>query len=334
MLLYAWDALEEQHLVDLEAEGFTSLADMFASVLANGTVQLIKRGLDRGYRTHQADVVGVRGKLLIDETVKRALRSRAAVHCAFDELTPDVLHNSIVRSTLASLYSVHGLDPDLRGRLATLQQRLEGVPYVTLSPRVFNMVQVHRNNAFYRFLLGVCRIVYDSVIPEEVSGRVRFRNFLRDRRRMALLFQRFVRNFYHHEQERYAVSSPRIEWFGTDGTAEDLALLPSMATDIVLRSEQAAQLIDTKYYFQAFQHYRGRKRVRSSHLYQMMSYLTNLRPNFPATLELRGMLLYPAVSEHFNIRLRVQGYPVVVRSINLNQPWAGLRNDMLELLAT
>jgi len=47
LLCYAWDKLEEKEIVDVEPLDSTSLADLFARVLINGTNHLLKRGFDR-----------------------------------------------------------------------------------------------------------------------------------------------------------------------------------------------------------------------------------------------------------------------------------------------
>ena len=49
LLCYAWDKLAERDVVAVDAIDSTSLADLFARVLINGTNHLLKRGFDRGY---------------------------------------------------------------------------------------------------------------------------------------------------------------------------------------------------------------------------------------------------------------------------------------------
>ena len=108
MLCYAWDKLEEQHLVDIDPETSTSLVDLFARVLVNGVAHLLKRGLDRGYVRHEEEMRTLRGKIQLDPTLKRNLLIRGEAACAFDELSYDVLHNRILNANTVEfdLYDV------------------------------------------------------------------------------------------------------------------------------------------------------------------------------------------------------------------------------------
>ena len=48
LLCYAWDKLAERDIVDVQPIDQTTLTDLFAQVLINGTHHLVKRGFDRG----------------------------------------------------------------------------------------------------------------------------------------------------------------------------------------------------------------------------------------------------------------------------------------------
>ena len=114
LLCYAWDHFEEKDVVRLdELEKLERVHDLLGKVLAEGTFRLIRRGIDRGYRDVHENLAGVRGKIVMGETVKRALRARGQVACNFEEMSHDVLHNRILRSTLRSLMRL----PDLHSKV-------------------------------------------------------------------------------------------------------------------------------------------------------------------------------------------------------------------------
>ena len=101
LLCYAWEHVEESDVVRLDEVGeLERVHDLLGKVLAEGTFRLIRSGIDRGYREVSEDIAGIRGKIDVGETVKRALRSRGQVACTFEEMSHDVLHNRILRSTL------------------------------------------------------------------------------------------------------------------------------------------------------------------------------------------------------------------------------------------
>ncbi|MFC1662351.1 restriction endonuclease, partial [Gemmatimonadota bacterium] len=101
LLCYAWRHMEESDVVEVQELGkLNRVQDLLGKVLAEGTFQLLRRGIDRGYHEVEEDLAGIRGKLAISEMAKRALRARGRAACVFEELTHDVHHNRILRSTL------------------------------------------------------------------------------------------------------------------------------------------------------------------------------------------------------------------------------------------
>jgi 5-methylcytosine-specific restriction enzyme subunit McrC len=329
LLCYAWDVLPESHIVEVGIDDADTGQDLLARVLVNGVTHLRRRGLMREYRTCEESVAGVRGKLLLSETLKQNLLAQARTRCGFDELNADALPNQIVKATLRLVGTATGLNARLRSDVAGLYHSLGGITDVTLSGPVFGRVQLHRNIGFYRLLLNVCRFIYEQVIPEEGTTRRVFRDFVRHDDQMGRLFQKFVLNFFRREQSEYRVDSPQIDWQVSAESVDALAWLPLMQTDVVLRSALHTVIIDTKFYREAFQSRFSQSKIRSEHLYQIVSYTQN----WPAGAALtQGTLLYPTVRQHFDFQYRIQGLPIRVCSVDLNQPWTGIRTALLALL--
>ena len=66
-----------------ELEELEGVHDLLGRVLAQGTFRLIRRSIDRGYRDVREDLSGIRGKIAVAETAKRALRARGQVTCDY-----------------------------------------------------------------------------------------------------------------------------------------------------------------------------------------------------------------------------------------------------------
>jgi hypothetical protein len=91
LLCYAWDKLAEKEVVDVDPIDSTSLADLFASVLINGTNHLLKRGFDRGY-VHEHEWMGrLRGRICFQEAIRTNAVRTGRLPCDFDELSYNVL---------------------------------------------------------------------------------------------------------------------------------------------------------------------------------------------------------------------------------------------------
>ena len=135
LLCYAWSHVDEQDVVRLEElEGLERVQDLLGKVLAEGTFRLIRRGIDRGYRDVREDLAGIRGKIAVGETAKRALRARGQVTCDFEELSHDVLHNRILRSTLGLLLRLPDLHSTVRAEVRNAYTKLDGVRCSPVEP--------------------------------------------------------------------------------------------------------------------------------------------------------------------------------------------------------
>jgi 5-methylcytosine-specific restriction enzyme subunit McrC len=241
-------------------------------------------------------------------------------------------NNRILKATLRRLLQTRRLDPRLRDPLRATYHRLHDVTDRPLTLRAFRAVRLHRNNRVYRFLLDVCLLLYQCLIPDQETGELRFRNFVRDERRMHRLFERFVRNFLRREQRSFHVEAETLRWEETTASPGDLAFLPGMRTDVTLRRPGRTLVIDAKFYREPLQHHRGRWTVRSGHLYQLFAYLRNLAARRQPAAQIDGMLLYPQAARVLDLSFYIHGHYVRVRAINLKQPWRDIHDDLLALL--
>ena len=332
LLLYAWDKIRPGEHPEVREEGLTHLHDLFASVLADIVGRLVARGLDRGYIALEDEVAGVRGKLDLDMTLKRHLLASAKTHCQFDELRYDILHNQIIKATLRLLLSLE-LDKRVRGHVARVYRKMDRVADVRITRRDFGRVQLHRNNRGYDLALRLCFLIHENLMVEPGTGRARFRDFRGDERQMGALFERFVFNFYHLEQDEYKVSNPHIDWHGKQGSPANLLRLPVMRTDVVLTSVERRIVLDTKFYADALSGRFGAEKVRSDHLYQVLTYVHNLAARDGESPPHEGMLLYPVVERPFAMDYHLNGRRMSIRSLNLDQEWSGIRADLLALVA-
>ena len=225
----------------------------------------------------------------------------------------------------------------MRDRIRLAYRTLEGVSVVRLSRRLFGQVQLDRNRRRYRFLLSVCRLVHECLLVDETSGDARFTDFRRDRARMWKLFEDFVTEFYRREQREFRVNpgGRRIRWDDAGTADHQRATIPQMEGDVLLDSSARRIVMDTKYYGEALEGYqegyRGARKLRSGHLYQLLAYPRNREATEPGPRH-EGILLYPMVGERLAIDLRLEGFSIQARSVDLGQPWSGIHREMLALI--
>ena len=337
VLCYAWERLDRLKAVpdDVRTSTFDLPQNLLAQLLHDGFSQVLRRGLDRGYRERAEDTRRPRGKLDLPSTVRRALRVRGQVRVRYEELSRDVLHNRIVKTTMLRLAAVEELNTDLKGKLTRLVQRIADVGEVDLREDLFRRVQIHRNNADYGFLLDLCRMIARHLLPEAGAGAVRFRDFTTDEREMGRLFEDFVRGFLRTEHPRLGVLGHKSIKWDAEPDGDAVLRLPLMETDIYIPGAGGRSVIvETKCVSEPFA--RGGQAstvsLRSDHLYQLFAYLTNHARWYSAEPPAVGLLLYATAGATFDYRYRVHGHPLWVWSVDLAKPWPAVR-DGLDRLA-
>jgi len=332
LLCYAWNTLEEGDVAEVSSMDSTELADLFAKVLISGTNHLLRRGLTREYETQEAEMAAIRGRIDVARSARRMLLQHGRALCSFDELSVNTLPNRIIKSTIRRLAGVVTLDKALRHQLLLTHRSMEGIEDIQLNRMVFRRVQLRRNARFYRFMLCICDIVANSWLVDETTGERRFRDFLRDEKAMARLYENFIFNFFRIERPDLEVKKDKIRWAATSTDEGALAFLPTMQTDISIRSGQQTLIIDAKYYQNTLTSYYDSESIHSHNLYQLFAYLKNLEARGGADAVASGMLLYPVVDKRVRLEYEIQGHAVDICTIDLAQDWRGVRDELMELV--
>lgn len=329
LLCYAWDSLRALDATDVSSVPNDRVDNLLAKVLTEGVSRLVRRGLDRGYVGEEQIARRIRGKLLVSQSLKRSLFETGRAHCSVDELSYDIPHNRVVKAALAELSRVEGIDDSLRVQLFQHRRLLSEVTDIELHPNAFRHIQLHRNNAHYRFLLNVCDLICRSLLPDESGGGRKFHPFDENPQVMGLLFEAFVGNFLKREQSIYRVSSPHITWDAEDLLGPGSDWLPQMRTDVVLESSHRRVVIETKFYAEAAKGRYQSKKIISAHLYQLLAYLEHLPTHGPPAT---GMLLYAGAGPFPALDYRLGRHFVQVRTLDLDQHWAAVHRDLLHLV--
>lgn len=333
LLCYAWSHFEERDVVRLdELEKLESIHNLLGKVLAEGVFSLIRKGIDRDYRDVHENLAGIRGKIAVNETVKKALRARSQVACIYEELSHDVLHNQLLRSTLKSLIRLPDLCNDVRVDVRKAYTSLSGVTVVNLNRQLFQRVHLDRNRQYYRFLLSVCRLIYEQLLVDEKSGETRFTDFSEER--MEKLYEDFIIGFFCREQSRYRINhrGRKIDWADEGTHDHHRSKLPKMEADVILEAPNRRIIMDAKYYKETLGGRFGGK-LHSNNLYQLLAYVRNREITAEPGVKHEGILLYPTVNESVAVDVCLEGYSIRARSINLAQNWSNIHQDMLALIA-
>jgi 5-methylcytosine-specific restriction enzyme subunit McrC len=331
LLCYAWNKLEEKDIVSVSQNDKDEIVDLFGKVLCNGISHLFKKGLDRGYVLHKEEIGRIRGKINFTTTLRKNFFKLPRIDCEYDELSHDILHNQILKSTVKMLIKCEELNKDIREDLKCIYHRFYGIEEITLSKRHFRLVQLNRNNYFYDFLLKICELLIDNLLPTEQGGKYKFKDFLQNDA-MSSLFEEFVRNFYKKEQDNFKVTRENIKWNAVPIDEQSRSYLPNMQTDISLTSQGRKIIIDTKYYKETLQKYHEKESIHSNNLYQLFAYVMNLEVRGGENSNCEGVLLYPTVESEHEYQYVMRGHKIKIKTINLNQDWKDIHRDLVAIL--
>jgi len=334
LLCYAWDVLEERDDTLVSKLDGLSHVELLAKVLTISAQRLWRRGLDRGYQTVAEDVRSPRGRLDVPQMVARRLQDRGLAACRFDELSHDVLHNQIIASTARRLVTLPDLDDKIRDGLISLSRTLGEISTIQIRTATFAQLQLHGRLGRYRLPIHVCELIHAQLVVDETTGELHFRDYVEDDKRMARLFEAFVRNFYGRELPGWSVKRDAIQWELKAITPGAAQYLPHMFTDISLRGAGRTVIIDTKFYVEAFVARFDADKLRSGHLYQMTAYLRNIASRGGSDATAAGVLLYPEVRPIPMLQYEYGPHRLTAAGIDLTQDWRAIHERLLDLVAT
>jgi 5-methylcytosine-specific restriction enzyme subunit McrC len=324
LLCYAWDKWEEKDWVNISAEDQTDLLNLLSKIFVKGANTLLKRGLQQHYILQKENFQGIKGKIDFNDSIRKNLFSRGFSSCEFDELSADILPNQVIKTTLENLLKTSGVSPIIKKEVQAALSKFSTIKSIVLTEKTFQQTQHTKSNSYYLFLLSISELLYNNLLLDENTGSFKFKDFMRDERQMARIFEHFIRNFYKIELSNAKVFREDLHW---KISGDERQFLPKMQTDISIQLGNRKLIIDAKYYKETFQKYYNAEKIHSQNLYQLFAYLKN-QPC--ATAE--GILLYPTIEKSVSLHYTHEGHTIKIETLNLNQDWKGIREDLFRII--
>ncbi len=315
MLSYAFQALRQGAYQRMATEDFENVQDLLSEILVLGLKSQIKRGIGRGYEEHTEDVVGVRGRIDIAETLKGNTYITNKLICEFDEYTIDTPMNRIVKAALRLLL-LADIPKHRKKEIRGIMGYLAEVSEVNLHDADWSF-RYDRNNQTYRLLMGICELIYKGMLLTQGEGSARLADFIDDQN-MHRLYEKFILEYYKREHKELKVTASQIPWALDDNNTN---LLPIMQSDIMLENGDDCFIIDAKYYAHALTgaNTYSAQNIHSGNLYQIYTYVKN-KAAAQKGLNVSGMLLYAKTDEELlpDERYVMDGNEIFVRTLDLS----------------
>ncbi len=331
MLSYAFQTLREDAYAQMASEEFSGAGDLLAAILAQGVSRQLKRGLSREYIAHEEALAVPVGKIDIAGSIKRMTMLQHRLQCNFELYTENAYANRILKTTMRLLLRCPYVEKFRRQALRGLLCFFSDV--VTVNPREirWSSVRYHRNNAEYRMLLYICRLVLEGLLQHDLESGQKLSRYLDDQH-MHALYERFVLQYYRRHYPWLRPEAAYIQWDLDDGIA---SLLPVMRSDITLSDGIRTLIIDTKYYSHTMQHNSlyDTTTLHSGNLYQIYTYVKNRDAGHTGLVS--GVLLYAKTDEAVtpDNEYRMGGNRIAVKALDLDREFKEIKAQLDSIVA-
>ena len=131
----------------------------------------------------------VRGRIRLEEQLRRRFDTPLPVELQYDEFTNDILPNRLVKAAAHRLGRIRLRSPEARRSLGWVAGILDGVSLVEFPPTRVSTVAFDRLTEHYRDVISLARLILGHGAFESGRGGVRASGFLMD---MNIVFQEFL----------------------------------------------------------------------------------------------------------------------------------------------
>lgn len=170
-------------------KGEPTLVEALAPMLAHAARRAFARGLLHGYRTEEEALTTIRGRIRVDDQIRRRFGAPIPVEVRYDDFTDDILPNRLVKAAAHRLSRLRLKARQSRRDLGAIRATLDNVSLVEFPRNAVPEVRFDRLNEHYREVVTLARLILRHTSIETGRGRVRANGFLMD---MNTVFQEFV----------------------------------------------------------------------------------------------------------------------------------------------
>jgi 5-methylcytosine-specific restriction enzyme subunit McrC len=268
MLLVAYDldgATPGQAALEHSDDGWL---DILMRLFARALADQLRRGLIRRYRAEADDLPTVRGRLQIEEQLRRNLVHRERSACEFDEFDEDHALNQLFRVAIRRMLHL-ATNTVTQQALRELLPAFEGVSDVEPTGDWLARVTLDRISERFGLCLGMARLFLQGTTTGLYAGERNSFALLFD---MSALFEKYVartlRRQLHGSGFEVSIQDTRFHLVRDPKTGQRLFRL---RPDIVVRRGEAVYcLVDTKW--KRLSPEERKLGIAQGDLYQMLAY--------------------------------------------------------------
>ena len=271
--------------------------------------RLYYRNFRRSYWLVEENRPSIRGKILVKENLNANRFHPERIFCQFDDFTPDILINRIIKYAIFLLFSLD--DGQFRNELRYIYALFNEVSLVGISVEDVDSVIYTRLDEAYQPIHMLCRLFIRHVFVSHKIGDQRMFCFLID---MNSLFEEFVRKVLQKFTLNYRVKGH------PNGKYLDQSNLVKIIPDVRFlqqKTEDMLSVADCKYKrLNKIEDDNENAQIINSDVYQILAYMVGYQLT-------KGILIYPKdeIEHETEIDVLFEGIirKIFIKQIDLNQ---------------
>ena len=327
MLAYAFDVLKEKSIQSLKTEEFDNIYNLLSAILLRTLNYQLKKGLNREYVLRTEKLSGIKGKILISDSIKYNTIKNHKLICEYDDFSLNSYMNKIIKTTMTQLLKNKNVKDEYKKGIKRIILFFKDVDEISIYRIEWARIRYNKNNATYRILINICYLIIEGLLLSQESGDKKLAEFM-DETRMSRLYERFVKAYYRKHFPNLNAEALHIDW--NIDEKETIGQLPDMITDVTLTYKEKTLIIDTKYYSKTMQNnpLYDKKTLINSNIYQIFTYVKNKDKD--NTGNVSGMVLYAKTDEEIypDQTNTIGNNKITIRTLDLTQDFEFVKKQL------
>ncbi|WGK70378.1 5-methylcytosine-specific restriction endonuclease system specificity protein McrC [Candidatus Haliotispira prima] len=317
------------------------IPDLVAEILSKEVEQRIKRNLSFGYRTREASLNRVRGRINVLKTERHRLLEKGKVFCRFDELTVDTPRNRFARAALEKISNLVKRR-ELAHKCRSMANSLRCMGVVGEKPghAEVSTDRFGRHDAIDRKMLAAAHLAFNLALPTESAGTKYLSLPDREITWIRRLYEKGVAGFYNCtlSDQGWRIEAGKYMYWPMEADRKSPGMdkiFPSMCTDITLSHKDKGRrlIIDTKFNAIVTKGWYREQTIRSGYIYQIYAYLRSQEGRGdPLADRATGILLHPSIGSMLNESVTIQGHEIRFVTVDLSAETKRIREQLLQIV--
>lgn len=328
MLTYAIDELDKLDIEDINTENRETLDDLLSEIM----IQSVKLLREKDYLSEYNKVIKTgdkpKGNILIKKSYQTGDYGKGKIVYSYNELNMNSKENKLIKSSIKLLLRFgRGISKERKFGLSLILDEMHQVDEVEDIEELLKDIDYINLPYCYRPSITASRLIIENLLGWDRHGSQRLLN-TDDRHRLAIIFEKFIRNFLKIEYTNGVTTRPTYRLTGSNRINE---------LDILVENKSIAVVIDTKWYQS-----KNITNNMNANIRQVTDYMLSYKENEKTgqDKDVYGLVLYAMTDANKELMRNPEprnlpGYGVFMaleKATNLDQDFEVIKEDIVKIL--